>query len=493
MSIFKSKELAKATERIDQLSTAFRDQQLETRRLTDRLEESASSGLYDWRLQRDRGWQLISGRAMQKLTKPDIDNYFEVAEFYYIFNPLIKRVVDIRTLFTFSKKFEISVSKEDETKKQNILDPILDDPYNLSAFVSQQAIEHNDKMLQKGGNLFIAIYKYAKPQPSIRIMPMKEITEIITDPNDCYKPLFYKRQHNGKTTYYPDFRNTDKSTDGIVDNIIDWTVAIYHVSVNKIDTLGFGITDLAAAYRWAEAGTQFLEDWGAVMRTIRKYSTMVSTPSTNQSTINAIGASFAGDTNSMNTPLQSNPSGSMLTMGGGNEYKVVDAGSSKVMGPADVRQFYIMVCTASGVPETLLTGDPSTGNLATAKELSGPFMTLIESRQEMWADVWRTLCNYLLTIQGYKDIQIKVSFPPLMQENINDRINAIVSAATLDSKVWAGTMSMRDVVREIYQTLDIEISDDELKDIALGVESNQAATEALKRINENVKMLISKN
>jgi len=229
------------------------------------------------------------------------------------------------------------------------------------------------------------------------------------------------------------------------------------------------------------------------MRTIRKYSTMVSTPSTNQSTINAIGASFAGDTNSMNTPLQSNPSGSMLTMGGGNEYKVVDAGSSKVMGPADVRQFYIMVCTASGVPETLLTGDPSTGNLATAKELSGPFMTLIESRQEMWADVWRTLCNYLLTIQGYKDIQIKVSFPPLMQENINDRINAIVSAATLDSKVWAGTMSMRDVVREINQTLTVELSDDEVNEIANGVESNQAATEALKRINENVKMLISKN
>lgn len=489
MSIFKTKELSEANERIDQLSLTLREQQLETRRLNDKLEESASSLLL-WRTAQDQNWINLSSNRLQMLTKANVDGYAGISEYFYIFNPLIKRVVDVRTLFTFAKGFDIAVGKDYESQKQKYLDPIFDDPYNLSAFVSQQAQEHNDKMLQKGGNLFIAVYRYAKPI-SIRIMPMEEIGEIIYDPDDCYKPLFYKRNHNGKTTYYPDFRNTLSSTAREINGTVDWGVSIYHVYVNKIDSLGFGITDLAAAYRWAEAGTQFLEDWGAVMRTIRKYSTMVVTPSTNQSTINAMGAAFAGNTANMGTPLQSNPSGSMLTMGGGNEYKVVDAGNSKVIGPSDVRQFYLMICAATGVPEMLVTGDPSTGNLATAKELTGPFMTLIEDRQEMWADVWRTLCVYLLSLQGYKGIPVKISFPPLTQENINDRIQAIVSAATLDSKVWAGTMSMRDVVREIYQTLDIEISDYELDDIANGVESDQAATEALKRINENVKMLIT--
>ena len=33
----------------------------------------------------------------------------------------------------------------------------------------------------------------------------------------------------------------------------DWSVAVYHVYVNKIDSLGFGITDIAAAYGWAGA------------------------------------------------------------------------------------------------------------------------------------------------------------------------------------------------------------------------------------------------
>ena len=215
---------------------------------------------------------------------------------------------------------------------------------------------------------------------------------------------------------------------------------------------------------------------------------MVQTPSTNQGTVNAIGAQFAGNQANMGTPLQSNPSGSMLTMGGGNEYKVVDAGSNKVVGPKDSRLFTLQVCAATGVPETILTGDPSTGNLATAKELTGPFMMLIEGRQSMWADVWKNLCEYLFRLQG-KDVQVKVTFPPITQEDANDRIQAIVSAATLDSKMWAGTMSIKDVVRAVYTTLDIEITDDELADIADMAAMDTTVTEAIKRINKNLEML----
>lgn len=314
------------------------------------------------------------------------------------------------------------------------------------------------------------------------------MTEIIYDPEDCYKPLYYKRDYEGKAIYYPDFRN--ESTRGAPAGT-DPSVAVYHVYVNKIDRIGFGITDIAAAYHWAEAQSQFLEDWGAVVRAIRKYSHMVQTPSTNQSTISAIGSQFAGNTNAMNTPLQSNPSGSMLTMGGGNEYKVVDAGGNKIVGPKDSRLFTLQVCAATGVPETILTGDPSTGNLATAKELTGPFMTLIESRQGMWSDVWETICEYLFRLRNVNNVTVKVVFPPITQDDVNSRIQAIVSAATLDSKIWAGTMSMRDVVSAIYTALDIELTDDELSDIAGSMGTDAAATEALKRINENLQMLVT--
>lgn len=490
--LFKPKALTRAEDRISDLSRSLQEQQIESRnlerqitQLTDKLEESAASNQFDWRLQRDKGWQLVSGRGMQHLTKQDVDKYADISEYYYIFNPLIKRVIDVRTLFTFSKGFDISVEEGGEDIKDQALTPVLNDPYNRAAFTSQQAQEQNDKTLQKGANLFIAIYRDTKPNVSIRIIPAEEITGIIYAEGDCYRPLYYKREYGGKTKYYPDFRN-ENTRDAPADT--DTSVVVYHVAANKIDSIGFGITDIAAAYRWAEAQGQFLEDWGAVVRAIRKYSTMVQTPATNQGTINAIGAQFAGDTNNMHTPLQSNPSGSMLTMGGGNEYKVVDAGSNKVVGPKDSRLFTLQVCAATGVPETILTGDPSTGNLATAKELTGPFMTLIEARQSMWADVWKNLCEYIIRLSGH-DVRVKVSFPAITEDNVNDRVQAIISAATLDSKMWAGTMNMRDVVRAVYSALGIEITDDELDDLAGGVEMDTAATEALKRINENLQLL----
>lgn len=494
MSFLKSKALTRAESQITVLSKSLDDQKIESlslshqvTQLSDKLDESAATGLFDWRTTRDLNWVRMSGRVVQNLTKQDVDNYADISEYYYIFNPLIKRVIDVRTLFTFAKGFDLSVEEGNQNDKVQVLDPILKDAYNLSAFVSQQAIEQNDKTLQKGANLFIAIYKQTVPNISLRLFPAEEISQIITDPGDSYKPLLYKRMRNGKAVYYPDFRNDRKETGGVT-GVIDWPVSIYHVAVNKIDSLGFGITDIAASYRWAEAQGQFLEDWGAVVRTIRKYSGMVETDSTNQGTINAIGGQFAGNQAAMGTPMQSNPSGSFLTMGGGNKYKVVDAGSNKVVGPKDSRLFTLQVCAATGVPETILTGDPSTGNLATAKELTGPFMMLIEGRQSMWADVWKNLCEYLFRLQG-KDVQVKVTFPPITQEDANDRIQAIVSAATLDSKMWAGTMSIKDVVRAVYTTLDIEITDDELADIADMAAMDTTVTEAIKRINKNLEML----
>ena len=494
MSLFKSQALTNAENRISELSGILKDQVAEQQglnhqitKLQDKLAESAATGLYDWRTTKDRGWQLISGRNMQHLTKSNVDAYADISDYYYIFNPLIKRVIDVRTLFTFSKGFEINVPEDYIELKESVLDPVIYDPYNKSTFTNQQAIEHNDRTLQKGANLFIAIYRTAKPV-AIRIIPAEEIVEIETDPNDCYKPLYYVRKYADKTVKYPDFRNTVRRRN-VKDTSIDDSVVIYHVCVNKIDSIGFGITDIAAAYRWAKAQCQFLEDWGAVVRAIRKYSTLVQTPSTNQATINAIGAQFAGSTTNMNTPLQSNPSGSMLTMGGGNEFKVVDAGGNKVVGPKDSRLFTLQVCAATGVPETILTGDPSTGNLATAKELTGPFMTLIENRQEMWACVFSEIYEYIFKLAGH-DVPVEVSFPPISQESVNDRIQAIVSAATLDSKIWAGTMSVRDVIVALYSALDIEISDEDIDEISDGVMQDTATTEAFKRMNENLQMLI---
>lgn len=497
MSIFKTKELSEANSKISSLETALDTTVRESKALErkvdlmqDKLDESASS-LYDWRIQRDQGWTQITGKAASKITKPLIDSYSQTAGYYYLFNPLIHRAVDVRALFTFAKGYDISVDDEFDGVKADIIDPVLSDPYNESSLTSQQAIEEADRDLQKSGNLFIAVFSKAKPA-GIRTIDIEEITEIIKDPNDSGRTLFYKRQFNRgtdvKTVYYPDINNTDRTTGRGLKGV-DWSVHVLHVFQNRVKGCGFGLTDLASACRWAEAQGSFLEDWGAVVKAIRKYSNIVQTTG-GQPTINAIASQFGGNTANMGTPLQSNPAGSSLVLGAGTEYKTVDAGSGKIVGPKDSRLFTLQVCAATGVPETILTGDPSTGNLATAKELTGPFLTMIESRQKLWSSVITRLMQFILREADRPGIAVKVAFPPLADEDTNSRIQALVSAATLDNKIWAGTMSVSDFVRAIYMALDIEISDGELSDIADGGEMNTAATEALKEVQKNLKRLI---
>lgn len=496
MRIFNGKALAEANSKINTLQGALTETVMEARALTRKVEmmeekqEESASGLYGLRLQRDIGWTQLTGNALNKIQKSHLDSYAQTAEFFYLFNPLIKRAVDVRTLFTFSRGYDLSVDEASIKIKEKYIDPVIEDPYNEGAFTSQQAIEENDRILQETGNLFIAVF--AGTTPGIRTIRMEEITDIIRDENDSGRVLFYKRQFvtgtKSKVVYYPDINNADRKTGANLIGV-DWNVHILHVYTNKIRGLGFGMTDLAAACRWADAQGKFLEDWGAVVRAIRKYSSVVQT-SGGQSTVNAITAQFAGSTANMNTPLQSNPAGSSLVMGQGNDLKVVDAGSGKIVGPKDSRLFTLQVCAATGVPETILTGDPSTGNLATAKELTGPFLTMIESRQELWASVIKRLVQFILRSAGQKGVMVKVSFPPLSDYDVNDRIQALVSAATMDSKMWANTMSPADFVRAIYETLDIEISEDELSAIVDDAEMNTATTEALKEVQKNLARLV---
>ena len=65
-------------------------------------------------------------------------------------------------------------------------------------------------------------------------------------------------------------------------------------------------------------------------------------------------------------------------------------------------------------------------------------MTLIENRQNMWGDVLKTLYEYIISIQGVvKDVSVKISFPPLAQEDLSQRIDAIVKADTRTTRIFA--------------------------------------------------------
>lgn len=456
--------------------------------------ESAFDTEWERRMGIDEQWSKVNGSSAGQsryVNKSAVDLYANLASFMYLFNPLIRRAVDVKTLFTFSGSFQMVGSSPAD---QKVIDSMRKDLLNRQAFFSQQAIQEADAELQKSGNIFVAIWKETDP-PQIRVWPVEEISSIILDDNDSKRPTYYIRTWTNshrvtKTMAYPSVFNKDVDDTVNVENQeidVDRNVSIYHMSSRKGIRQEWAITELSVAISWAKAHAGFLEDFAAIVKALRKYTHMFSTKG-GKAQVKALGSQFAGNPRVPGTPLQSNPPGSMVVGSEGNDLKVVDAGAGKIVGAKDSRYFLIMVCAGTGVPETLLTGDPSTGNLATAKELTGPFLTLIESRQEDWSD---TLYAVIVEALGFDDVEI--SFPPIRSQDALDYVNSLISAATLGQPgSFAGTVSIEALINGLYEALDLNLPDNEKQQM---IDDFNAALEASKsgdgELTESVDRLVA--
>jgi hypothetical protein len=452
-----SDELAKINER---LMTQINNLQLEVDEAMTHADEAYGS--LDWanRIDRDYLWIRTSGATSPQfrfMTKETIDTYTDICNFMAVYNPLIKRIVDVKTMFTFSRG--VTVISDNPA-----VDKIQKDDLNKQAFFSHQALGEIDAELQKSGNVFIPIWK-GKQQ--VRAWSSYEIRDIVFDEEDSSRPVFYIRvwqdaegkEHkraypsvfaqpvdipSGKTQLSYQGQTYDVSSD----------VTVYHMSTTKPLKAKFALTELVSACRWAKPHEKFLEDFAAIVSAVRKYTHSFTAKTTGGAA--ALRTQLQGNTDYMGTSLQSNPAGSAVVAQEDTQFKVVDAGSNKIVGPADSRYFLNMVCAGSGVPETLLTGDPSTGNLATAKDLSESFLILVEKRQTMWTDALTIIFKTLLDSDDFE-----ISFPSIRSKDAIAYVNALLATATLNSPgVWAGSMDAGSFVTAAYEALDLQLEDD---------------------------------
>jgi len=440
------------------------------------LSESAGT---DWsfRLQRDRGWVLANGatiEAMRRIQKSDIDMYHDLATFAYIFNPLIKAAVNVKTRWTFAKQFNISSEVD---ANQAIIDAVTKDPLNKNAFFSKQAIREIDHELQKGGNIYPAIHMYSDPV-GVRVISSYEIVDIISDPDDADKPMYYCRSWTTESgemrqKAYPSIFNDSpeaeiKAPSGALFKV-EPEIIVYHMHTAKSLKQKWALSELTAARPWAQAHAQFLEDYGAVVAAYRKYAHMMTTKG-GAAQVTALSNQFKGNQDAMHTPLQSNPAGSMVVASEGNELKVIDAGSGKMVGLSDSRTFLLQVCADTGVPDTLLVGDSNNGNLATATALEGPFGILVEDRQSDWQCTLEMIFGHILG-----NNEFEVSFPPL-RANVAAYITAVNNVATLNQAGnWAGTVKAKDYIKAVHEVMEWKLPEDDVVDeMAAAIEEKAA-------------------
>lgn len=446
----------------------------------------------------DMGWEPMAGsKYPNQFTKAAIDKIAQMARVYWLKNPLIKRAVATQTSYVFGQG--IDVVAEDENV-QEVIDAFMEDTKNRAELTGEQAFMTKETELQVTANLFFVLFSNpVNGATRIRTIPLNEITKIVYNPDDGGEPWYYLREWNqpneaGSDTYdvrkayYPDINYSPRS--GLPDRFNNIDVMknnpVYHVKTNCLTDMSFGVSEIYAAIDWAKAYKEFLEDWYSIVKSLSKFAWKATSKAGAQGMDAALNTLRGAVSGTPGTAVDGDLPGqsAQVWMSTDNFDLAPMPKSGATVAVDDGRRALLMVCAATGIFEHYF-GDPSTGNLATATAMEQPMRLMFQERQQLWIDVLTTILDYVIdrsalstagTLHGtlvYNDYgeahvdtgstdrSFDVTFPPILQEDVNQRVDAILKAVTLSGQEEAGTIDLKSATTMLLTALgeDTDIVD----------------------------------
>lgn len=433
------------------------------------------------------GWLEIGGGSQREFSRGAITTICQLARLYYLKNPLIQRGVRIQAAYVFGQGMNLTA--EDPAVEQVIKD-FRRDARNRRELTSHQAMLVKEVELQLFGNLFLVMFTSQKTgRVVVRSIPVDEIQEIVSDPDDAKTPRLYKRMWMQQTmdaagnlntearqAWYPDlFYRPKAKPEQISGTDVMWESPVHHIKVGGLSDMRFGISEVYAALDWAKAYKNFLEDWASIVRAYSRFAWRLSLKgktggvASAKSKLDTTAAAAVGG--GATPPIAA----STFISGEGVDLQPVRTAGATTRAE-DGRRLLLMVAAVMGLPESFY-GDVSVGTLATAKSLDRPTELRFRNRQSLWSDVYMDIISYqieqavrakvlkgkvdededgtpIVTLRGGKDPSVQATFPPILEHDIDKAVGAIVKAATLGGAgMLAGTLDMQSVTRMLLTAL----------------------------------------
>ncbi len=469
----------------------------------------------------DVGWYNLSFNSQQEFSRDGLRKITEMARLFYLKNPIINRCVEVQARYVWGQGVNIAAEHD---AVNEVVQAFLDDPKNKTELTGHQASFEKEVDLQVSGNLFFAFFVDRRTgRVIVRTIPLEEVADILTNPEDKKDPWFYKRvwtqqevdgASHSRTAYYPDWRHPRSSVGAMPPGEIKWDVPVYHVKVGALPDMRFGLSEAYQSLDWAKAYKTFLEDWATIIRAYSRFAMKLTTEG-GKAGIAAAKAKINPTVSQ--TSSETNPppvSGSVFVAGKGRADIEPVRTAGATTSAEEGRRILLMALMGFGIPETL-AADVSVGTLATAKSLDRPTELKFKNRQTLWADVLEEICQFVIDCDlaaiggllpkpraGQGQIlgidtegneitrRVNVTFPPILEHDVDASITAIIKAATLDGKARAGTMDDETLVRLLLQTLGVPDIDEILaKLIPAEGQANapaEAFAEALKELRAAV-------
>lgn len=463
----------------------------------------------------DVEWMRVGQEGNREFSREGLRKIVQMARIMYLKNPLIKRGINVKKYYVWGQGVNIR-AKNDEINQA--VQEFLDDERNQKELTSHDGYMYKQTELETDGNLFFVFFiNELNGQVRIGSIPFDEIEDVICNPQDNKEPWFYKRTWTEKTfrpgmdqmgsasqqrmAWYPDWRHRParRTMTSIGGKEIRWQEPIYHVKVGGFSNWKFGVPEIYAAIDWGRAYKEFLEDVATLMRAYSRFAWRIVTKGGKKGVAAVKGKLHSTITTSNS---ESNPPptvGSAFIGGEGTDLQPLNVRGASVS-PEDGRRLLLMVAASVGLPETFF-GDTDAGTLATAKSLDRPTELMMRSAQAQWKGMLAKIIKFILlqavkapngrlkelgtveeVLEGEQrrerlvwneergaaiDAEVDIDFPPLVEEDIKSRIDAIVAAATLGSVggTLAGTIGLKDLSRMLLNALgedDVDAMVDEL-------------------------------
>lgn len=450
----------------------------------------------------DRDWLQLANGGRSEFSRDGLRTITHIARLMFLKNPLILRGVKTQANYVWGRSVTITAKDPDIN---DVIQQFLDDEDNQREFTAQAARIQKEIELQCDGNVFFVFFRH-KLTGRVRLtsMPVDEIREIVTDPQNRKKPWFYLREWSqetfdlvtGNTTkitkraYYPDWRYKPDLMPSMIGGIRVETATVYHVRVGGFSDWKFGVSEVYAAIDWSKAYKTFLENWSTIVAAYARFAWKVTTAGGTRG-IAAARARLGTTVGNGDANIETNPpsvAGATLIRGQSADGKPqMDIEPVKTAGATthaeDGRRLLLMVAAAQGLPETFY-GDASVGSLATAQSLDRPTELAFMTRQQMWADIIEDIVQYVIfnavaapagvlrdhatigmneygeEILEYNDgidTHIDVDFPPIVVDDVLKQVQALKTAATLDG---AAPMVIKDLRQLAKMMLTVIGADD---------------------------------
>lgn len=472
----------------------------------------------------DVGWSQLSAEGRMDLSMPGRRRIRDLARLMYRTNPLIRHGVLVQANYVFGLGINIRARHDDIN---DVVQAWLDHPGNRRELTGHDGRRRKEITLQNEGGVFLALF--TRPDTGfvrIRSIDADQIDDVIFNPDDSHEPWYYQRvwtpmefeeatgsQRPGQSqiVYYPDWQHPllddkNKRPAKINGREIAWDSPVYHLQPMALDGEKFAMPETYAALDWARAVRQDLQDYATIRKALARFAFQLR----RKGGPAAVAAARKRLQSTLTTDdTETNPSpatGSTFVAGEGVDLQPVrTAGATP--SPDEGRRLWLMVSAGTGIPEAMLSGDASLGSWATAKTLDRPTELMMRTRQETWRGMFADLIGYVIDRAALApkgplagrlvkdpytgeqsvevgpagephDRRVDIDFPSILEKDVQTRIQAIVTAATLNGQANADTLRPETLTRLLLSELLEDDIDEELSEMRLAGMFEQEEEEA---------------